>query len=714
MAHNKYKRLIFIPALICVLLMLSLSSCVNRIPGSPPATAGRETPANLLPNPGFELGQWSANGIASDWWLDVSPGARYLYEWTQNNPHSGKNAVILGNNFYGDVITFNPKQVIDIDPVHHTYYFSLWYRTSDDFSPYGARIVLDYYKNGDFKTNNYFYLEKYTEWTFFETLCEDIPNVQDDGDSYIADGVEINLSVMRCRGWACFDDLDFHIATDEEIQRIRAARHMELPAVVTTAAPVTEAATGTFRLVERTDGTWWFARPDTGICEFMVGMYPRVPGNNPDHEAFVNSHYTSTSFKQHQYDWIKKWNFNSLEAWSDTRLDSFMNYGAGEYMATWAVREIENMGDACKDRYGAAAVTPDGVHRFPDVFGNSWRNSALGAVQDMALNHRNTSQFAGYFIGNEMWQWDLYRYVYSTACGNELVTFMDTRFGSDINALNNAWGTNLSGFADILDVKPVPDSLDDPMLEDFLAFERHMAATLADTCLERLRETDTVHAVAPNRFYLVNFNEALRWMDVFSSYDYIALQIYGTMTRNGFNLSELEFLKTIHEKTGRPAFVSEWAVLGRDLRYLDNCCSFKDNPWVPTQADRGDAYSTVVTQLGLLPWMTGCQWFGWQNWKFSYPDWYKNFGVVNDQEVPYEELTGAMTVSNDIIRRMDPSCRTFSPWPVYSPTSDGPSDTNKPTETPSLLSFCSIQSSALLLTGLFGAAAMGRKSSKRK
>ncbi len=112
-----------------------------------------------------------------------------------------------------------------------------------------------------------------------------------------------------------------------------------------------------------------------------------------------------------------------------------------------------------------------------------------------------------------------------------------------------------------------------------------------------------------------------------------------------------------------------------------------------------------MRQTAGLPYMLGLIWYSWDNVRTDYPGWYKNEGIVNDQEQPYAPLVSAMTEVHNEVRNMDPAARTSWPWPAYVETADGQG-----------LSLCSVcaGSNALLLVGLPLLAVMRKKHARVK
>ncbi len=648
------------------ILLAAVSGCVNRV--EKPVVYSQRASVNLLPNSSFEDGWYDIHNVPEGWEYDPPDPGQCRYEWSQADAHTGSRSVLLGDMFLGGKVQFHCKQVIPIDPVNKTYVLSLWYKCSQDMPPYAASIVLRILKNDEFRQNTWEYLDKHTSWTKFEMICNDIPNVKNEGSSYIADGIQVAMQLVRSEGWVAIDDLDLHVADAAEIDRLRQAKNIPLPDVQTTPTPPV-GTTGNYYSVQKVDGAWWMVKPNSGKCTLFMGTSCNRPYSNTNwpHYQFVDSHYSGggdgTAYKNWQWHAARELlGFNALSAYGGSqRFDYKMSSYTPDHMATATIIDTQQSGDYLKDRYNVIADNSDPAcsHPFRDPFASNWRSNAVSRISGSVNYNRNTWYLGMYFMDNEMYQIDVYQFVYSSACVTELVNFMRNRFNDDISALNSAWNVNYSDFSDIETEKPVPWTKTDPKLADFYAFERHLFATYADFTLDEYRSRESNHPIATNRFFLPRFNDILRVVDVFSRYDIFDLHCYGTMTSNGISLSELELYRLSHEATGIPVFMSEWDITGRDKRESEDLYSFTDNCFVDTQADRGEAYVTAVKQMAYTPYHLGHHLFEWGNWRWDEPVWYKNIGIVNDNEQLYTEMTDRMAEINPEILSIDPAFRTF-------------------------------------------------------
>ena len=103
-------------------------------------------------------------------------------------------------------------------------------------------------------------------------------------------------------------------------------------------------------------------------------------------------------------------------------------------------------------------------------------------------------------------------------------------------------------------------------------------------------------------------------------------------------------------------WLTEWGVNGRDT-IAQGLVTYQRG-WVDTQADRGEVYTNVISQLINAPYMIGAKFFTWHNFKAvsrggheglnaaraGYAQ--KNYGIVDENNVPYWPLVNVMSEVN--------------------------------------------------------------------
>src|SRR5690606_1252543 len=180
---------------------------------------------------------------------------------------------------------------------------------------------------------------------------------------------------------------------------------------------------------------------------------------------------------------------------------------------------------------------------------------------------------------------------------------------SSVESLNRAWTSRerrftYATFDDVLTDKPEPRSWDDPLWEDFLAFERRMVSEYIDYTYALVKELDPNHLVISNRINLNPMPELYRTIDLWSKYDIVCMNIYPDNNMIGFNAGEMEIMRKLYEGTGRPVMIGEWSVPSFDSGLYgfekDSLGRPLDWSWpqvLRTERERAEAYEICLKQL---------------------------------------------------------------------------------------------------------------------
>ena len=107
------------------------------------------------------------------------------------------------------------------------------------------------------------------------------------------------------------------------------------------------------------------------------------------------------------------------------------------------------------------------------------------------------------------------------------------------------------------------------------------------------------------------------------------------------------YLDTLHSLTGKPVLVSEFYLAAADNR-SGNKNSAGNYPVVTTQRQRAEAARNTLSALIRLPYIIGADWFQFADEPRHGRDDGENFnfGLVDINDRPYEEITGLFTTLN--------------------------------------------------------------------
>lgn len=275
---------------------------------------------------------------------------------------------------------------------------------------------------------------------------------------------------------------------------------------------------------------------------------------------------------------------------------------------------------------------------FPDVFSDEYgQNSERFARQLNA--YKDDPYMVGYFLGNEPeWGFGYHNLAYEmfgtdqqSETKDEFVRWIAARYNESINLLNNAWGLNLTRFEDLkkLTFSEYPSKTADG---DFYEFSTIMVERYVNIPCDEVEKVDKNH-----------LNLGMRYAWISSDLLYKAGERFDVFSINGYGLNP--------PPTGEIARISGKPVLIGEFHHgaVDRALPATGIVGVLSQEDRAKAYRNYVEHGFARPEIVGMHYFQWIDQPFygRYDGENYNIGIVNNCNLPYEELTGAMTSSNE-------------------------------------------------------------------
>jgi hypothetical protein len=627
------------------------------------------TNPNLVHNPGFEKGY----GSNPDGWAVSAPRNFTNYEAgiDESEFRSGKRSYKISwpSHFNRVNITLRKEEPVNIDP-RKNYILSFWYKT-EGFN--------DYPRAGSAE---------------FRVSCEDTPSVRYskaiftsdrwrqyyiflDNTPHDANSLELSFSAsVNTEGTIWFDDIELKEATARDVAFYETWRRQSIPDIIGDARNKMFDATGFYR-VEKAEDRWWLVDPE-GRPAWAIAIAGRnylfnegpTPGVNPvTITPLFTSNYgkTPNEINEKLYQIFQDKGFNAFDGQTDEEhaLITRARYESGEpYIPmTHILRLSFALSDSSafvRDRDGNIRHgTAIGTHSVADPFNPHWRKAARKKAEETIPRYRVKPWFLGWFIDNEMSFNQLYRFIWAEYSSREFIKKLEEKYSS-IDALNKAWtssyGTYMyTSFNDILSEKPEPSEWDDPLWADFAAFERHMMKEYIDFTYDLVKELDPNHLIISNRINLGPMPEIYRTADLWGKYDIVCMNIYPDNNKIGFSPGELEIMKKLHNRTGRPILIGEWSVPAIDSELYE----FGEDPFgrpldwswpqvLRTQKERGEAYEICIKQLASLDFMIGAGWF--ISFDIDRPERRANRGMINSNFELYEDLTNAMKKANAEIK----------------------------------------------------------------
>jgi len=403
-------------------------------------------------------------------------------------------------------------------------------------------------------------------------------------------------------------------------------------------------ATGFFR-TEQIDGVWWFVDPDghlfvsKGVNHVSFhGDHCPALGYSPYHRNVLAKYGSEEKWAEATVQRLKAWGFNTIGAWSSASLFRLMPYTL-----------ILNMGA----RAGADWLRGT----FPDVFDPKFHQILDNIAAKECAPRKSDRLLVGYFTDNELrWgpDWRSTRHLLDDyllllppdAPGKKaLIDFFRKRY-SVIEAFNTAWGLNLGSWDELGKLKELPPApsgeVEKRRLADRLDFLRIIAREYFRACRDAIRRHDPNHLILGVRFAGYAPRPVVEAMGEFV--DVVSFNWYGFEPPT-------KILEELNRITGKPVMITEFSFKAMDSGLPNTRGAGQP---VATQKDRADNFKRFVTALMKLPYCVGYHWFQWsdQPAQGRFDGENSNYGLVKENDEPWELLTQRMTKVNGQVERI--------------------------------------------------------------
>lgn len=461
---------------------------------------------------------------------------------------------------------------------------------------------------------------------------------------YAFDDVAVTsgYGALRCSGFiGDFDDVK--ITADAPIPRPQPEQVTWPPYNVEACDLFSCKATGFFHTHKR-DGVWWIIDPKgrpfyvIGTDHFRFGgHWCEKLGYAPYKRNMERKFGTPEAWAADATARLKDWGFNLIGA-GGGREAFYRGLAHTAFVAFGS--NFSSVSDICPKVYWTG---------FPNVFHPKWEAYCDRRARTLCGPNRGDPWLLGYFLDNELeWygkshtEWGLFDDAMKKEPDHSakvaLVAFLRDRYGT-VARFNQAWGTHLSSFASILR----RHSLDGPRQERVRAdkkdFVRLCAEKYFKACAEAIRKNDPNHMVLGCRF--AGGAPAQIW-DIAGKYcDIVSFNYYGRVDLDRWEVPKLpEYFTKCHELARKPLMITEWSFPALDSGLP---CLHGAGERFDTQEQRAQAFEIYQTMLFRLPFMVGSDFFMWVDEpalgiSSTFPE-DTNYGLVNEQDEPYPELT---------------------------------------------------------------------------
>jgi len=448
---------------------------------------------------------------------------------------------------------------------------------------------------------------------------------------------------LDCGGFkAVFDDV--YAKVDEPVPAPKS--ELAAPPPPYDAPPMTDIrgeATGFFRVEER-DGVWWLFDPK-GFAFYDIGT---------DHARYQGHWCQKLGYAP--YGRNVKAKYGSEDAWAASTIKRLKEWGFNT-LAAGHSKSLRHRGLVHTEfisfgsRFSAYSDIAPKVHwtGFPNVFHPRWEAYCDVYAERFCARQKDDPWLLGYFLDNEL-EWygkdhteyglvhEVFKKPAEHSAKKALVEFLRKRY-SGIAELNKAWDTDYEGFGALAESTKVPPfdyGAGEDDRRDFLRLiaERYFAVTT-----RAIRRHDPNHLIIGCRF--AGRAPEVVWPVAGKYLDVVSCNYYGRVDLESGTATETkERLITYYYLCGRPMMLTEWSHPALDSGLP---CKHGAGQRFDTQSQRARAYEIYQRMLTSLPFMVGSHFFMWvdepaEGIADTFPE-DTNYGLVNEKDEPYEELT---------------------------------------------------------------------------
>ncbi|MCY3021610.1 MAG: beta-galactosidase [Planctomycetota bacterium] len=410
-------------------------------------------------------------------------------------------------------------------------------------------------------------------------------------------------------------------------------------------------ATGFFH-VEQAGDTWWTVDP-AGNAFFIIGT---------DHANYQCHWCEKLSYAPYNRNCEKK--YGGEAKWADSTLARLKAWGFNSLgtNASPSLRrrglphpEFLSVGTGFTDHdYITAKTTWTG---FPNVFSPKWQAYCEKQAQRLCAPLKDDPWVLGYFLDNEL-EWhpwtgtglfgDTFKKPADHSAKRALVELLKQRHPTPAD-FNTAWGTTIASFDDLLALNAAPAANTAAAKADMADYTRLVAEKYFAISSAAVRKYDPNHMVLGCRFagYAPEIVDvAGKYCDIFSINCYRNVDLERGVMSDNFE----EDLRRWHEQSKRPMMITEWSFPALDAGLP---CKHGAGQRVPTQADKAFCFTVFQKLLFSTPFMVGSNYFMWADEpalgiSSTFPE-DSNYGLVNENDEPYELLTQAATKLHPLV-----------------------------------------------------------------
>ena len=421
---------------------------------------------------------------------------------------------------------------------------------------------------------------------------------------------------------------------------------------------------GYFRIVER-DGVFWLIDPDGGrflskgvnsvqFEQDRIRNTTRIPYAEACQRKYGSKHAWRAAAAAR----LASWGFNTLGSWSD---DAVANAGPAPLALTINLDLGMSFAWAKNDATGGS---PD--QDFPDVFNPDFDRHVCDRARDLCAKRSDDQSLLGWFIDNELrWGPDwrgpdevlmLFLALRPATPGRTAALAWLRQRYPDFTAFNSTWRTPAQSWDTLNALSRIDSPYPRSPIYQRNAREEHAANRVNQARAAFIADCDAFAALVAERYFKLTC-AAIRAADphhlvLGCRFAYVpspgvtkaAARHTDVISLNCYDFDAGPVIDS-YVATGKPCLISEFSFRGADSG-LPNTNGA--GPLVATQAERAAAFRHYVTAALQRPTLVGYHWFEHadQPAEGRFDGENSNFGTVKIDDLVYEDLVHAMTLSN--------------------------------------------------------------------
>jgi len=422
-----------------------------------------------------------------------------------------------------------------------------------------------------------------------------------------------------------------------------------------------------FVRVEKINNIWWFILPENKpfISKGVTTVrFAQDTIQNTDFSPYAENNLKKYGSKEK---WAKNalkrlfnWNFNTLAAWSEKEFSDIEVDGKKMFYTP-----ILNIGAAFVEiKQKDEDAWLHGI--FPDVFDKDFEEISYEIAKKECSPLKDDERILGYFIDNELkfgpdWRGsdELLTMFLNLPPGSAgkiyAVNFLKKRYSS-IDMFNEVWNSSFSSFDELFSASDIKPPFVFPALyEQNQGVERYKNETDKKRSLF-ISDCDTFAGIIAERYFSVTDRAIKNYdsnhLNLGCRFAYVpqvqvrqnAGKYLDVISFNCYTFDPSDAIDS-YSVYDKPCLIGEFSFRGDDSG-LPNTRGA--GPRVPSQKDRADSFENYVTKALKKPALVGYHWFEHadepKEGRFDGEN--SNYGLVNIEDVVYEELTQRMTQIN--------------------------------------------------------------------